>query len=136
MKSIQAYLTFNGNCREVMEFYAAALGGEVSLFRYDEAPGAPPAEGGDRIMHARLMSGTAVLMASDMPPGRSTVVGGNVQLSIECESREEEERILAALGEGATNIMLLQDTFWGSHFGMLTDKYGVRWSLDLPTTSH
>ena len=132
MKAIQAYLTFNGNCREAMEFYTKALGGELNLVTYGEAPGAPPAEGAERIMHARLTGGSALLMASDMPPGRNMVQGDNVQLSIACENREEEERIFAGLSEGATILMPLQDTFWGSHFGMLTDRFGVRWMLDLP----
>ncbi len=132
MKSIQAYLLFNGNCREVMTFYAEALGGELSVVTYGEAPGAPPAEGGDHVMHARLTGGSAVLMASDMPPGRTASAGDNFGLSVECADAEEQGRIFAALGEGATVHMPLQDTFWGSHFGMLTDKFGVRWMLDLP----
>lgn len=132
MKAIQAYLTFNGNCREAMESYAHALGGELNVSTYAQAPGAPPAEGADRVMHARLTGGSAILMASDMPPGRNMVQGDSVQLSIACESREEQERIFAALSDGASITMPLQDTFWGSHFGMLTDRFGVRWMLDLP----
>lgn len=131
MKAIQAYLTFNGNCREAMQFYAKALGGELSVFTYGEGP-QTPAEGADRVMHARLTGGSAVLMASDMPLGREAQAGENFSLSVACESLEEEERIFAALGDGATVMMPLQDTFWGSHFGMLLDKFGVRWHLDLP----
>ena len=131
MKTIQAYLTFNGNCREAMNFYAEALGGEVSLLTYTEMPDAP-AEGGDRVMHARLTGGSAVLLGSDMPVGRMVQAGENFQLSVECEALEEEERIFQALSAGGTITMPLQDTFWGSHFGMLTDKFGVRWMLDLP----
>ena len=131
MKTIQAYLTFNGNCREAMNFYAEALGGEVSILTYTEMPDAP-AEGGDRVMHARLTGGSAVLMASDMPVGRTVQAGENFQLSVECEALEEEERIFQALSAGGTITIPLQDTFWGSHFGMLTDRFGVRWMLDLP----
>ena len=131
MKGMQAYLTFNGNCREAMESYAKALGAELSVFTWGEAPQAP-AEGKERVMHARLTGGSAVLMASDMPVGRTVKEGENFSLSVECESLEEEQRIFAALSEGGTVTMPLQDTFWASHFGMLTDKFGVRWMLDLP----
>ena len=131
MKAIQAYLTFDGNCREAMEFYAEALGGEVSIFTYAEMPDAP-AESGGRVMHARLTGGSAVLMASDVPAGRTVQAGENFQLSVECETLQEEERIFQALSAGGTVTMPLQDAFWGSHFGMLTDRFGVRWMLDLP----
>lgn len=132
MKAIQAYLTFNGNCRQAMEFYATALGGELSLFTYGEGPGAPPAEGAERVMHARIVNGLAELMASDMPPGRTANEGDNFSLSVACADRDEQERLFGALGDGGQITMPLQDTFWGSHFGMLVDKFGVRWMLDLP----
>ena len=77
MKAIQPYLTFNGNCREAMEFYAWALRGELNVMTYAEAP-EPPAEGADRVMHSRLTSGNALLMASDAAAGQPVVEGRNV----------------------------------------------------------
>ena len=132
MKAIHPYLTFNGNCREAMEFYAKALDGHLNLMTWAEAP-EPPPEGADRVMHSRLMLRDGVLMASDTPAGQPpTPIGRNAGLSIECSSREEEERIFAALSAGGHVTMPLQDTFWGAHYGMLTDKFGTWWMLDCP----
>ncbi len=137
MKAIQPYLTFNGNCREAMSFYAKALGGELSVMTWAEAPGAPMADAANRIMHARVISGTAMIMASDGTPGKEVVEGKNFSLSIECDSLEEEKRLFAALGDGGEVTMPLQDTFWGAHFGMLTDRFGIAWLFnhDLPQGS-
>ena len=82
-------------------------------------------------MHARLQKGGAVLMGSDCQEGMSVHAGDNFSVSLDCESMEEEERIFATLKEGGTVKMELQDTFWGSHFGMLTDKFGINWMLSL-----
>ena len=130
MKAIHPYLIFNGNGREAMEFYAGAVGGPRQLMTWAEAP-EPPQEGADRVMHSRLMLRDGLLMASDTPAGQPpTPEGRNVGLSIECSSREEEERIFRALSEGGHVMMPLQDTFWGAHYGMLTDKFGIWWMLD------
>ncbi len=133
MKALQPYLMFDGNCREAMEFYQGALGGELFYAPYSEGPDEMPALGGERMMHARLAAGKVVLMASDVPEGQELVRGKDFSLSIECESREEEERLFAALAEDGSVVMPLQDTFWGSHFGIVEDRFGVRWQLDLPT---
>ena len=130
MQAISPYLMFNGNCREAMEFYAEALGGKLDLIPWAEAP-EPPEEGADLVMHSRLVMGSALLLASDTPAGHPpNPQGRNVRLSVECSSREEEERIFAALCEGGQVIMPLQKTFWGAYYGMLTDQFGIEWMFN------
>lgn len=129
MKAIQPYVFFNGNCKEAMQFYAGVLGGKLSMMTYDQAP-TPPPGGENLVMHANILAGDgSVLMASDAPPGRPLEEGRNFSLSIACDSRDEQERIFAALSESGSVLQALQDTFWGAHFGMLVDRYGVTWML-------
>ena len=128
MQAIQPYLFFNGNCREAMEFYAEVLGGKLGVITYEQGPN-PPNEGSHLIMHATLTSGAVVLLASDPPPDQTMPTGRNFALSLACESREEEERLFAALGEGGKVLQPLQHTFWEAYFGMLEDKFGVMWML-------
>ena len=68
-------------------------------------------------------------MASDFEPGAPTV-GDNVQLSLNCQSLEQIEKIFKALSEKGTVKMPLADTFWGARFGMLVDQYGFHWMLN------
>ena len=130
MKDLIAYLMFDGNCREAMQFYEKCLSAELNMFPFSEAPMDIPAEGKERIMHARLTKGSATLMASDTMIGTPLQKGNNFSVSMNCESVEEAEKLFASLGEKGTVTMALQDTFWGAHFGMLTDQFGVNWMFN------
>jgi PhnB protein len=126
MKTIQPYIFFNGNCREAMTFYAKALGAEINFHKAGDTPGTPPAHG-ERIMHAHLGLRDIVIMASDWMSSEPFPEGRSFSLSIDCDSPEEQDRLFAAIGEGGAVTMPLQDTFWGARFGMVQDKFGIRW---------
>ena len=147
MKAFNPYLNFDGNTREAMTFYNACVDGElvIQMFGDVKAPGPPGSE--NRVMHARISKGSAILMASDtfsgMPDSTGAIApsnfkpGNNVWISIECETVAEIEKLFAAWGEGGKVVMPLQDQFWGARFGMLTDKFGVNWmfNCELPKKS-
>jgi PhnB protein len=130
MKEITTYLTFDGNCREAMTFYAKCLGAELYIMPFSEGPCNTSPEAKDRTLHARLTKGPAVLMASDTMPGMPFQQGNNFSVNINCESLEEIERLFAAFGEKGKVTMPLQDTFWKAHFGMLTDRFGINWMFN------
>ena len=87
MKEINAYLIFNGNCREAMTFYQKCLGADLHMLPFSESPGGNVSEEAkDRIMHARLQKGPTVLMASDNMPGMPFQQGSNFFVTLNCES--------------------------------------------------
>lgn len=131
MKDANTYLIFDGNCREAMTFYQKCLGAELSLMRFGDGPGNPSPEAKDRIMHARLTKGTAVLMASDSLPGMPVHQGDNFFVSIGCDSVQEIEQLFAALSDKGKIKMPLEETFWAARFAMLTDQFGINWMLNL-----
>lgn len=131
MKAMNNYLIFNGNCREAMQFYGKALGGDLQLLRFSDGPTQCPDAAKDRIMHARLMNGEAVLMASDNMPGMDYQQGNNWFVNVNCETVEEIDKAFAAVGDKGTIKMPLQETFWAKRFGMLTDRFGVNWMFNL-----
>ena len=131
MRQINAYLTFDGQCREAMTFYKQALGGELQMMPFSDMPGNHPPEVKDRIMHARLSKGVAILMASDAVPGHPFSKGTNFSVSVDCENVQETEKMFGALSEGAKVTMPLQETFWATRFGMLTDRFGINWMFNL-----
>jgi PhnB protein len=130
MKEINAYLIFDGNCREAMTFYEKCLGGDLQLMPFSAGPCTPPEGSQDRIMHARLANGPALLMASDTMPGMPFQQGSNFSLSITCESAQETDRLFTALSENGKVTMPLQETFWAARFGMFTDRFGINWMLN------
>ncbi len=136
--TLNIYLTFNGDCAEAFGFYKSVFGGDFSV---RQTFGEGPAEMGvaeadaDKIMHISLPVGANVLMGSDAlaSQGGGVSVGNNFSISYAPPSREETERLFAALSDGGFVKMELQDTFWGAYFGMCTDKFGVNWMLNHET---
>jgi PhnB protein len=129
---INTYLNFNGTCEEAFTFYAQALGGTIeAMIPHAGTPAAEhvPADWRDKIMHAKLIVGDAVLMGSDAPPDGHSAVGG-FAVALHAEDPAEAERIFAALAENATVTRPIQETFWSVRFGMLTDRFGIPWMVN------
>ena len=130
MKEKTTYLIFDGQCRDAMKFYAQCLDANLDLMPFSEAPCPSSNESQDRIMHARLAKGSAVLMASDTMPGMPFHQGNNFSVTMACESADEINRLFKAFGENGKVTMALHDAFWGARFGMLTDKFGINWMFN------
>jgi PhnB protein len=131
MKALNPYLNFDGNAREAMEFYKTCLGAKLGIMTFGDSPMQSPPGSEKRVMHARLTKGSLTLMASDTMPGMPFQQGTNFSLTIECETPQEVDQVFAALSAGGKVTMPVQETFWAKRFGMLTDKFGVNWMLDL-----
>ncbi len=130
MHSLDTYLTFDGNCREAMVFYADCLDAPLQIMGAEDGPCAPQDAG--RVLHARIVKGNLRLMASDtmsMTPYRLQP-GNNFSLSLDCESAEEQDAVFGRLGAGGEVRMPLQDMFWGARFGLLTDRFGIQWMFN------
>ena len=130
MKSFQPYLNFDGNARDAMTFYQKALGGELSIQTFKDVGAPAPAGAENRVMHARLQKGNAVLMASDTMPGMTFKPGNHTWVNVDCDSVDEIEKAFKALSAGGQVTMPLQDQFWGARFGMLVDKFGTQWMMN------
>ena len=138
MAAINPYLTFDGNCEEVFEFYKSVFGGEFTYVgRFGEMPsqdGNPIPEGiANKIMHISLpISGETVLMGSDSSDefGHATIIGNNISISINADSTEEADKLFNGLSAGGTTTMPMAKTFWGAYFGMFTDKFGINWMVN------
>jgi PhnB protein len=136
MPLINPYINFNGNAEEAFEFYRSVFGGSfatVMRFKDMQNPGHPLSEAeGDKIMHIALPIGSNVLMANDVPEfmGRVNEAENRSKISISAESREEADRLFNGLSAGGTIEMPIDDSPWGSYFGMFRDKYGIEWMVD------
>ena len=131
---VQAYISFGGRCEEALEFYKKSIGAEVtSLLRWRESPDAamnPPPGFEEKIMNAAFRIGETQLMADDGMGAKEAEFKG-MTLVIEVADDAEAKRVFMALGEGGNVQMPLMKTFWTSSFGMLTDKFGVPWMVNV-----
>lgn len=129
---LNAYLSFKDNTRQAMEFYQSVLGGKLDMTTFKDG-GTPLAAGEeDKIMHAMLTTdGGMVFMASDTPNSMDYVAGSNFSLSLSGDNESELRGYWDKLSEGGTVTMPLEKAPWGDTFGMLTDKFGIQWMVDI-----
>ena len=131
--TIQPYLFFGGRCEEAISFYQKVLGAELEmLMRHRDSPEPPPpgmlqAGFEDKVMHAELRIGGAVLMASDGCDDKSRFDGFRLSLALPTEA--DAQRAFAGLADGGEVQMPLTKTFWSPCFGMVTDRFGVGWMV-------
>lgn len=137
MSFINPYLIFDGTCEEAFNFYKSVFGGEYThMGRFKDMPQEDgcdepiDAKLADRIMHVSLPIGKNILMGSDSNPALGEIIiGKNVNISITTETKEEADRLFAALSQNGNVTMPMQDTFWGDYFGMTEDQYGIEWMI-------
>lgn len=137
MTTTNIYLIFDGNCEEAFNFYKSVLGGEFQYIgKFKDIPagdGMPPVKKEDenKIMHVSLpISKETVLMGSDHGGhGPKFTQGNNFSIALNTDTKEEADRIFRGMSAGGNVTMPMNDTFWGSYFGMITDKFGVNWMI-------
>lgn len=126
------HLGFDGQCETAFKFYERVLDGKIRMMmRYGESPMAEkmPPGSKDRIMHVRLAVGDRLLMGADAPPQMFEPMKG-IFVTLGVEQPAKAERIFSALAENGTVRMPIQETFWASRFGMLTDQFGTPWMIN------
>ncbi len=137
MIKLNPYLNFMGRTEEAFTFYKSVFGGEFQMFqRFEDVPNLPDKEKMSpadlkKIMHVSLMIGTDVLMATDAleSAGHVLTVGNNISLTLSVDSKEEADKLFAALLVGGTVAMPMTDMFWGAYFGMVDDAFGIKWMI-------
>ena len=129
---LNAYLNFNGDCEAAFKFYEKCLGGNiVTMQTHGDSPMADqvPAGWRDRIIHARLEVGAAVLMGSDAPPEHYQKPQG-LFVSLSVADPADADRIFNAFAANGTVQMPIQKTFWSVRFGMVVDRFGIPWMVN------
>lgn len=129
---LNPYLGFASEAREALEFYHSVFGGDLTISTFGES-GVPhdPADA-DRVLHGQLTGeNDLVLMGSDSPSGMRTTQGSSISISLSGDDDATLRGSWDGLSDGATIIEPLTTAPWGDTFGMLTDRYGVTWLVNI-----
>jgi PhnB protein len=134
MQQFIPYLSFDGNCREAMQFYERVFGGDiVAMLSFADVPGGGEMPGGskDKIMHAclTLPDGNS-LFAGDAPDHMPFEKQTGVMVTMSYPTVAAAQRVFDALCEGGTVTMPWEPTFWAKGFGMVTDRFGTAWGIN------
>lgn len=137
MAQINPYIHFNGNAEEAFTFYKSVFGGEFAMvmrFKDMNIPDSIATESeANKIMHIALPIGKHhILMGSDTPAalGTHNLNETRSKISVSAESKEEADTLFNGLSADGQIEMPIEDSPWGSYFGMLRDKYGIEWMVD------
>ena len=133
MIGVQPYIAFKGNAREAIDFYKQAHGAEELFSQtYGESPMSDMGPA-DAIMHATIKIGDShIMMCDDMRP-EAQAGAGNISLAIGLNEIDKARRYFDNLAQGGEVSMPLDKTYWAEAFGMLTDKFGIRWMVNCDT---
>ncbi|OGD83596.1 glyoxalase [Candidatus Collierbacteria bacterium RIFOXYD1_FULL_40_9] len=140
MSKVSTYLNFKRETEQAFSFYKSVFGGEyvgeiMRLGQVPAQPGQPPLPEEDKnlVMHIELpILGGHSLHGTDAPEsmGFKLNFGNNVYIMLNPDTREETDKLFAALSEGGKVEMPMQDMFWGDYYGSLCDKFGVQWMFN------
>jgi PhnB protein len=139
MTTVNIYLTFKGNCKEAFDFYKSVFGRDFQYVgKYGEAARREDLpfddHEKDKIMHITLpISNETMLMGNDSLEAHesSMMINSNFAIYIRTDSKEEADILFHKLSKGGQVTMPMKETFWGSYYGMIRDKFGINWKMSV-----
>lgn len=133
---LNPYLSFKDDAREAMDFYASVFGGKLEVSTFKEYHASEDPSEGDKVMHARLETENGiVIMGADTPNAMQYSPGARISMSLSGDDDDELRGYWDKLREGGTETMPLGKAPWGDTFGMLRDRYGIDWLVNISPAS-
>ena len=128
-----AHLNFRGDAREALDFYHTVFGGDKAVVTYGDAGAAQDPSAADEVMWGQVLSEDGFhVMAYDVPSYLGYQPGENAYfVSVRGDSAEEVKPLWERLSDGATVVLPLAPAHWSPLYGMLKDRFGVVWVLDV-----
>lgn len=140
--TINPWINFNGNAEEAFTFYKSVFGGEFTkIIRLKDlaGPDFPVAEkDADKIMQIVLtVSNGNMLIGNDVPEfmGKVSENENRSKIHVHVDSKDEAEKIFNGLTMGGEVEAPLDDSMWGTYFGMFRDRYGIEWIVECSPSS-
>ena len=129
---LNPYISFRDNALEAMTFYQGIFGGELEVHTFKEFGAAQDPAEENKVMHSQLKAPNGVVfMAADTPNAMEHRPGANITMSLSGDDGGELERYFNELSQGGMVTMPLEKQAWGDRFGMLTDRFGIGWMVNI-----
>ncbi|WP_273653121.1 VOC family protein [Cellulomonas fimi] len=129
--TLNPYLNFRTGTREVMEFYRSVFGGELNVSTFADFGAAQDPSEADLVMHSQLTTPDLTLMAADVPSRMELASGSTISVSLSGDDDAKLRGWYDALAEGGTVLEPLTVAPWGDAFGMVVDKFGTTWLVNI-----
>lgn len=131
--TLNPYIQFKDNAREALEFYKGVFGGELTISTFGDFGGGDPEHQAppEGVMHGQLEADGMTLMAADAAPGMPESVGAQISISLSGDDSGALKGYWDGLADGGDVQVPLEKQMWGDEFGMLTDKFGIGWMVNI-----
>ncbi|MEJ2851831.1 MULTISPECIES: VOC family protein [unclassified Saccharothrix] len=127
------HLNFRGEARAALEFYQSVFGGQLAIVTYSDAGNVQEESAADQVMWGQVQAENGFhVMAYDVPASMGYDQGENsFFVSVRGETVDEVTSYWAKLSAGATVVIPLGPAGWAPTYGMLRDRFGVVWVIDV-----
>ncbi len=127
---VQAYLAFNGNCQEALNYYADLFNAEIKNRQtYEDKKIDVPSSFRQKLQHAELKGKNVHFMAYDAAPDTPINHGNQIHMSVEIGNKDEAQTLFENLSSGGQIHHNFREREWG-YFGRCTDNYGINWMVN------
>ena len=128
--NVQAYLAFNGNCQEALNYYAELFDAQIQNRQtYEEKKIDVPSSYRNKLQHAELKGKGVHFMAYDASPDTPINHGNQIHMSVDLDKVSDAQELFEQLSQGGQVHHNFREREWG-HFGRCTDKYGINWMVN------
>lgn len=128
---LNPYLNFRGQAREAITFYQSVFGGDLQVNTFAELGGEVAEDEQDLVMHSQLEAEDLWLMAGDVTRSMDLQVGSNISISLSGDDDERLSRYFDELSAGGQVLEPLAQAPWGDKYGMLIDRFGIHWLVNI-----
>jgi len=130
--TLNPYLSFKDNAREAMEYYQGVFGGKLDVQSFKDLNAAQDPSEENLVMHSMLTGDNGItFMASDTPRRMEYAPGTNFSMSLSGDDEAALSNYFEKLAADGKVTMPLEKAMWGDTFGMLVDKFGVTWLVNI-----
>lgn len=129
---LNPYFSFKDTARQAMEFYQSVFGGNLNVQTFKDFHASQDPSDDNKVMHALLeVENGMTLMAADTPKSMASRPISNGSVTLSGDNGPELQGYFQKLSAGGSVTMPLEKSMWGDHFGMLTDKFGINWMVNI-----
>jgi PhnB protein len=134
---LNPYINFRDQARDALQFYHQVLGGDMTMTTFAEGGMAQDPAEGEKIMHGQIDTPDGfTLMVSDTPPGMPLAQDGNIAISLSGDDEPDLRRYWDGLADGGQVALPLEKAPWGDTFGMVRDRFGINWMVNILGRGH
>lgn len=128
---LNPYISFRDKARSALEFYHSVFGGELTISTFKDYNLSHTPADDNLVMHGMISANGLTLMAADTPADMEAKEPAGISISLSGDNAEELRGYWNKLSEGGMVAMPLEKAPWGDEFGMLVDKFGISWMVNI-----